>query len=167
MILHAVWTRRRLHLWAEGTSREIPSESASPERREHPFAVDAESLARSLRSTAEAFGVDHVELTLPCGSNGRPWPSPRLLALRGEEPEELQVPTLERVQVPTVVLPEAETVGWLLALEASEPEGIRFGHELRFWFALARESAEWLADQRVVPSLVADPRGFGEARWLL
>jgi superfamily II DNA or RNA helicase len=167
MILHAVWTRRRLHLWAEGTSREVRIDAAPVDRDEHPFAIDSASLSRSLGEASGTFDPDRIELTLPCGSGGRPWPSPRLLALLGEEPEDQQVPTLERVRVPTVVPPDGEVVEWLLALEASEPAGLRFGHELRFWFALARETADWLADQRVVPSLVADPRGFGEARWLL
>ncbi|MGA1056719.1 MAG: DEAD/DEAH box helicase [Phycisphaerales bacterium] len=167
MILHAVWTRRRLHLWAEGMGREIPADSGDAKQGDHPFAIDATALARVLGDRAAAFEADSAELTLPCGPDGRPWASPRLLSLLGEEPEERQVPTLERIRVPTLVPPDGDVVAWLLALEAAEPEGVRFGHELRFWFALAREVAEWLADQRVVPSLVADPRGFGEARWLL
>ena len=168
MILHAVWTRRLLHLWAEGTSRELSADaSAATAGGEHPFAIDASTLSQALSASSGAFESDAVELTLPCGPDGRPWASPRLLSVLGEEPEDRPVPTLDRVRVPSVVPCEASVVSWLLELEAAEPPGIRFGHELRFWFALAREVAEWLADQRVVPSLVADPRGFGEARWLL
>lgn len=77
MILHAVWTRRRLHLWAEGTSRELSADaSAATAGGEHPFAIDASTLSQALSASSGAFESDAVELTLPCGPDGRPWASP-------------------------------------------------------------------------------------------
>jgi hypothetical protein len=175
MILHAVWSARRLHLWAE----ERPGREASPPAdaspaavaadgsRTHPFAAAAERIAAALPIVrgGEADPLPTVlQLLLPHRADGTPCPSARLLGLLGEDPPEEPL-ELRATAVPAVEVDPAAAVPLLLRLEQEIPPGLVGGHDLGIWFAIARFVAERLEAQRVVPTVEADAGGGCESRW--
>jgi len=168
MILHAVWTLDRLHLWGEDRRRlgacGDPAEIAVA--TQHPFAMVGPDLAEAVAPLLEVESLEPVEiaLRLPCRNDGRLCPSARLLGVLGEDPPDDAL-LLRPVLVPALALPHDRAVPLLLRLEQAPPPGFSTGHDLRAWFALARLVAERLADQRVVPSLELDDAGRCEARW--
>ncbi len=163
MILHGVWTRNALLLWGE----QRPSKDvAPPQKPRHPFAAEVDSLQAQLPATGQDWPAAEASLLLPHDSEGRTIPSPRLLALLGDSPTDDESPRLELVTVPAIEVPSEAAIRLLLEIEANESVRAELGHEFRFWTAIARTTAEWIADQRLVPTLIADPGGSSEARWL-
>jgi len=169
MILHAVWTNRALHLWAEKVARPSTSETIA-DVRPHAGAATGPALADSLRSLlGEAVEAPHVEvvaleLVLPATTDGLPVPSPRLQALLAEDPAEDAI-LLAAFAVPSLRLAPETAVRLLRRLDEEE-HAANAGHDLRFWSLLAQSIGRWIGDQRFVPTLATDPRGFNDARWI-
>ena len=173
MILHAVWTRRTLHLWIEGRPETIESETVPAT---HPHACPAGEIARIVAEALHAAGpgtdrpgdglgeATEIELLLPHAEGEGVLPSPRMLALVGTDPTDRPV-TLQQVRVPAIAVAADRGVPILLGLEQLEEHRLLLGNDLRFWTSLARSTAEWLSDQRVVPTLVAEAPGRLEASW--
>ncbi len=169
MILHAVWTRRQLHFWVEGRPEAVAPPAAGPR---HPHARQAAEIADLVAASLRSRGVEStrvgkevaVDLLLPCAEGEGVLPSPRMLALIGGDPTERAV-TLESIEVPAIAIDSHLAVPTLLSLEHVEEDRLMLGHDLRFWTSLARSTAEWLGDQRVVPTLVAEAPGRLDASW--
>ena len=173
MILHAVWTRRQLHFWVEGRlAATDPSVSPPQDAIRHPRARPASEVAELVAGAVRAVDPDlaslgeevDVDLMLPCAEGDGVLPSPRMLALIGGETTDRPV-RLDRVRVPAIAVEAAMAVPALLAVGLAEEGRLLLGHDLRFWISLARSTAEWLGDQRVVPTLVAETPGRLDARW--
>ncbi len=168
LVLHAYWSQRALRLWAE--SLEACRDSPRGPGRVHPYAAPGEALVSALCGAEllgpEALGaVGPLLLRLPA-AGGAPLPSDRLAALLGVvEPGGGALGTYE---VPAVEIVNASALSALLRLEDRGPaDALLFSHGLAYWFAVGRFVLELLADQRFIPTLIADaasPAGL-RAAW--
>lgn len=189
-VLHANWSRGRLHVWAEDADAYRPLVSLPDTTGEgplaHPFALDATGLRALL---PEGEPADLV-LVLPC-TGTLPVPSPQVESRAGggtiatpdvdfEDPTvadaagpavavaEVRSVTLREVRVPTLAIPAELARAALEALtERAEGEraNLAIGASLEF-FALAAELSRWvLAQQRFVPSLVQLVSGDVRGSW--
>jgi len=174
MILHAVWTRRQLHLWVEGRPEapEAPDPTTAPgAAARHPAALPADRVAAAVSAAVAPLLAEgspgreiEVELLLPHSEADGVLPSPRMLALIGGEATDRAV-ALQKVAVPAIAVAHDLAVPMLLALDRLDEGDLLRGHDLRFWTSLARGVVEWLSDQRVVPTLVAEAPGRLDAGW--
>ncbi|MFM7133953.1 MAG: DEAD/DEAH box helicase [Planctomycetota bacterium] len=194
LVLHAVWTREKLHLWAEDASRTASAlataavaatSSGKPDSRAgaghaatanaHAFAADAGALRSALVANGLLAGDDlaaevaPLRLMLPAttGEHGVvALPSDRLANALGiaDEP----IAHLSTLDVPAVAVEPCAALRFLLAPADDErplAPGVLAGHDLRFWRELASLAAELIAEQRIVPSLIQEKSGRFRAVW--
>ena len=191
LVLHAVWTRERLHLWAEDASLVAASTAAigsasgssasettathpTPPRL-HPFACDPSRLRAALVGGNLLAGddvladVSPLRLSLPATtheSGVTPLPSDRLANAIGVRDE--PIAHLATLDVPTLALETPAALRFLLAPHDDErplTAGLVAGHEFRFWREIAALAADLIADQRIVPSLIQEKSGRFRAIW--
>jgi SNF2 family DNA or RNA helicase len=189
LVLHAVWTRERLHLWAEDDSSIGPTLSVlqaagsaggeptavAVSGATHPFACDADRLRAALVAAGQLAGDDMLQQTpalrmmVPATTTVAgtvPLPSDRLANALGltDEP----IAHLSSFEVPALAIESPAALRMLLAPGDDEyplsPE-LHAGHDLRFWRELAALAADLIADQRVVPSLIQEKTGRFRAIW--
>ena len=193
IVLHAVWTSERLHLWAEDAAAATPAlavlqstagdagaESSEPTPSaagapSHPFACDAATLRGLLVSTGLLAGDDlcaepaRIRLSLPAttvDARVTPLPSDRLANALGVSDE--PIAHLASLEVPAVAVECPAALRFLLTVDDDErplADGLFAGHDLRFWRELADLAADLITDQRVVPSLIQDKSGRFRAVW--
>lgn len=182
LVLHAVWTRERLHLWAEDAALAaqpiaVPAIAAAShaEHVRHPFAADESQLRAALVAANLLAGDDiHHEavplrLSLPATtteSGVTPLPSDRLANKLGLADE--VIPHLALLDVPALAIETPAAFRFLLAPTDDErplAAGLLAGHEFRFWREIAALAADLIADQRVVPSLIQEKTGRFRAVW--
>ena len=194
LVLHAVWTRERLHLWAEDASLIGPalaivqasanaSESthttAAVAGTTHPFACGTARLRAALVAAGLLAGDDLIaeqpgqptmlRMMVPATTSeagSAPLPSDRLANLIGltDEP----IAHLSTLEVPAVAVEPTAALRFLLALADEElplAPDMYAGHDLRFWRELAALAADVIADQRIVPSLIQEKSGRFRAIW--
>jgi superfamily II DNA or RNA helicase len=189
IVLHAVWTRERLHLWAEDAGRAAPAfatlDASAPALNTaaasatvvtaHNFAVGSAQLRAALIGANVCAGDDlaadmgALRLSLPATTTESgvvALPSDRLANALGlaDEP----IAHLASIEVPAVAVENPAALRFLLTLADEErpiAEGILAGHDLRFWRELATLAADLIADQRVVPSLIQEKSGRFRAVW--
>ena len=189
IVLHAVWTRERLHLWAEdagraprtfvgleGSSGDAAGGAASSAvHTTHAFALTNAQLKSALVQGGLLAGDDlaadggPLSLSLPATtleSGITPLPSDRLANALGVSDE--PIAHLARIEVPAVAIETPAALRFLISLPDGEraiAAGIFAGHDLRFWRELATLAADLIADQRVVPSLIQEKSGRFRAIW--
>jgi superfamily II DNA or RNA helicase len=189
IVLHAVWTRERLHLWAEdagraprtfvgleGLSADAAAGTASAAvQTTHAFALTNVQLKSALVQGGLLAGDDlaadggPLSLSLPATtleSGVTPLPSDRLANALGVSDE--PIAHLARIEVPAVAIETPAALRFLISLPDGEraiAPGIFAGHDLRFWRELATLAADLIADQRVVPSLIQEKSGRFRAIW--
>jgi non-specific serine/threonine protein kinase len=194
LVLHAVWTRDRLHLWAEDAARihaavsviqgaALPESSGgadspaatAPPIAAHAFAADAAQLRAALVGAGLLAGDDlatevaPLHLALPATTTEAgttPLPSDRLANTLGltDEP----IAHLLRVDVPALAVETPAALRFLLAPADDElplADGLLSGHDLRFWREVAALAADLIANQRLVPSLIQEKSGRFRAVW--
>ncbi len=182
LVLHAVWTRERLHLWAEDASLAaqpvavpVIAAASHAEHVRHPFAADESKLRAALVSAHLLAGDDiHHEavplrLSLPATTTEAgvtPLPSDRLANALGLGDE--VIPHLALLDVPALAIETPAAFRFLLAPSDDErplAAGLLAGHEFRFWREIAALAADLIADQRIVPSLIQEKTGRFRAVW--
>ncbi len=190
LVLHAVWTRERLHLWAEDallaakavavlqTASTVEGVEIAPtttEHVKHPFACDAIRLRGALIAGGLFAGDDiHSEasplrLSLPATMTEMgvtPLASDRLANALGvsEEP----ISHIALLDVPALAIETPAALRMLLSSHDDErPLGpsMHAGHELRFWREVAALAVDLIVDQRIVPSLIQEKTGRFRAVW--
>ncbi|MBI4726281.1 DEAD/DEAH box helicase [candidate division TA06 bacterium] len=180
IILHAIWTDRTLHLWAETGAPETPGKkrrkAAKPVAKAgkktgpiHPFAADAGAIREALPSVSSDFGMFRptaatLTLRLPT-AEARPLPSTPLLGQSGPGVSD-QKPHLDLAEwtVPSLVFTGLEALDALTSLPAEFPSGFLGGDSLRYWMRAGAMAMELLVRQRFVPDFVIE-RGAGRAVW--
>ena len=189
LVIHAVWTRDRLHIWGEDAllahSLRHGSDDAATTATEvltavhvHPFAVQPPALALAVSKLAGGASVlalddiltvaDGVKLVLPSRTTERgtePMPSDRLALALGWTDVDDDILHASTIEVPSVALEAPAALRFLLAVQENEHDATLLGHELEWWRALADFATDLLADMRVVPSLVQEKSGRFVAMW--
>lgn len=145
LVLHALWSEGRLHMWAESGMRAAQVHTAGTttgdEPQPHPFAASLSDVAASIARAGASVAGEHGALTLRLPLlDGRPLPSPALAHQGGQAAdsigEDLDVddaasdamepaadlpvtisPSLARVQVPTIRIAAVDAPALLDALE--------------------------------------------------
>ncbi|MGA1223220.1 MAG: DEAD/DEAH box helicase [Phycisphaerales bacterium] len=195
LVLHAVWTRDRLHLWAEddslvGRALEIlkggsssahaePDGTAAPTATAtgttHSFACAPARLRGALVSSGLLAGDDLVDCAEPIRMHlpatttllgTTPLPSDRFANALGVSDD--TIAHLSSVEVPALAVESPAALKFLLAPgEDDRPlaAGLYAGHDLRFWREVAALAADLIADQRIVPSLIQEKTGRFRAVW--
>ena len=181
-VLHGVWARGSLCLWAEDPSRPAAPPGRSPEPAPHPFACQAGELADLLAllpgpaGEAARKAVDgELTLQLPSASGpARPLASPELVrpaaphapdtpdAPAAPEPRPGRV-RLARWRVPVLAFAPAAALD-LLGAAAGLGELVDRGASLPYLAALARFADGLAARGRVLPVLIAEDGSY-TARW--
>jgi len=129
LVIHGIWARDALCLWAEDSSR--PTTSAQPPGRPsraprpHPFAADPETIAAALDSlggasgaAAEQAATDELTLWLPSAPD-RPQAAPELIRPAGQADARARTrwAALGCWRVPALAIEPAATLGVLAALD--------------------------------------------------
>ncbi len=186
LVIHGIWARDALCLWAEdSTLPAVPPAPAGgrPSRvaRPHPFAADPDALAGALgvlgdglRDLAGKAAADELTLWLPSAGPG-PGPSPELTRPPGPDageagpsPRRGSRPALGCWRVPALAFGAAAARTILASLDpvdtlagaALHPEVIAGGSAV-YWAAVARFAADLCVRGRVLPGLAR--RGDGRA----
>ncbi|HST81664.1 MAG TPA: DEAD/DEAH box helicase [Kineosporiaceae bacterium] len=200
IVVHGWWSlptaaadNGTLVLWAEdalGPAEGVHRPGRRPKVRDHPFALDAEQLAKALGlpelagqpesagspewvEQSPAFGS--ADLALP-GFTNAPSASPELLDLRSMSQQGVAVGETLRLhpgvrwRVPTLSLPPEQAMQVLAELAAKpvdDPEliTVRAGSALRQLQQLAGFAADLVGRGRTLPVCVAAGPGRGVARW--
>jgi SNF2 domain-containing protein/SNF2 helicase protein/helicase-like protein len=176
-----------LVLWAEdalGPAEGMHRAGRRPKVRDHPFALDAEQLAKVLGLTEApepaadggAVALSTADLALP-GFTNAPSASPELLDLRSLSQQQVAVGETIRLhpgvrwRVPTVSVPAAQAMRTLAALavdpaEPGDPDTITVlaGSDVRQLQRLAGFAADLVGRGRTLPVVLADG-GRAVARW--
>ena len=166
-----------LVLWAEdglGPAEGVHRAGRRPKVRDHPFALDAEQLAKVL-GLPDPGDLGLADLALP-GFTHAPSASPELLDLRSMSQQGVAVGETIRLhpgvrwRVPTVTLSPAQAMPALAGLAAESGDDldavtVRVGSDLRQLQLLAGFAADLVGRGRTLP--VALPAGpdRGAARW--
>ena len=179
-VVHAIWTRGALHLWAESSAAWGPRGADDPGVASHPGAVPAPELAELLRRAIGACDPDAVTLKLPTDV-GVPSPSERLAHARGGDDWAAPARALASWSVPTVAVNAAAAPAALEALEDraiarrdglaperdDEPEAeLLIADSVRFFAAASRLARSFVAQQRLVPMLRQLEGGALRAGWM-
>jgi hypothetical protein len=196
IVVHGWWSlpaapadNGTLELWAEdglGPAEGIHRPGRRPKVRQHPFALDAEQLAKTLGlpdlsevvpspGAEQATAVGSADLALP-GFTNAPSASPELLDLRSLSQqgvavgESLRLHAGVRWRVPTLRLPPEQAIHVLAALAVDTGDDpdlvtVRVGSDLRQLQLLAGFAADLVGRGRTLPiALPAGPE-HGVARW--
>ncbi|MEI7877147.1 MAG: hypothetical protein WCI96_04400, partial [Planctomycetota bacterium] len=190
LVLHAVWTRERLHLWAEDASLishalavvhaalvDDPTAAAVAEAVHpvHSFACDSTRLRAALVGAGLLAGDDIaaepalLRIMVPATTTvlgTTALPSDRLANTLGlvDEP----IAHLSTFDVPAIAIDSPAALRFLLTPADEErplAAGVHAGHDIRFWRELAALAADLIADQRVVPSIIQEKSGRFRAIW--
>ena len=190
LVLHAVWTRERLHLWAEDASLishalavvhaalvDDPTAAAVGEAVHpvHSFACDSTRLRAALVGAGLLAGDDIaaepalLRIMVPATTTvlgTTALPSDRLANTLGlvDEP----IAHLSTFDVPAIAIDSPAALRFLLTPADEErplAAGVHAGHDIRFWRELAALAADLIADQRVVPSIIQEKSGRFRAIW--
>lgn len=95
-----------------------------------------------------------------------PAASDRLAPFLDQDLEWEESLTLDLVELSSIRLEPVQALRFLRRIDGFEGrDGVWPGHELRFFAGLGRFTAELLADQRVVPTLIQTPAGDLRAAW--
>ena len=170
LVVHALWSDRLLHLWAESAERFTAPVSAPQKGERHPFAAVDDEL-EALRSTLGLGGAaspGELRLRLPTQPDGRPVPSPRLAHAAGHEAGEGldgDARLLGVYVVCTVTIDPIQTPDALDRLDSGDLTGLIAGESVRFFAAAARLVLHLLAQQRFVPTLYQDAAGLLRGVW--
>ena len=191
IVLHAVFSAERVHLWAEGENGtpESPhtSNGDTGVAPSHPSALDATELAAVLGSIGIVPGgarPDRIALLLPSVQRG-PLASPKLahwtghgaheesggdLLLRSWNVETVSLDASESHRVLAVLEEIGEETESNLLDEVAGHERARRAHYLvgdsvRYFAAAARFALSLMAEQRFVPSVAPMRVGPPEASW--
>lgn len=171
MVLHAQWSGGGLLIWGE--SWPAGASGRAPEGNLHPWAAPVADLAALIASAGWSgqTAIDEQLLVLPT-VGGRPLPSRPLAHASGvvgrgngatEEPVTLAEWRVPCVRVSAESAPQVldrledraareDDAGW----ENEGNERLLIGDGLRFYAVAARLARSFLAEQRLVPALVAE-----------
>ncbi|MGC9515815.1 DEAD/DEAH box helicase, partial [Methanocrinis sp.] len=163
LVLHAIWDRSSLRLWAESSALPAavkPSRGRIPKKkpRPHPFAVPIDMLNDEMATIfgMNPTGAEPITCRLPATKKG-PLPSPGLIRddLIDQEPSGLS-PWL----IDALAFDPPSALDTLLDLPVHPPPGIVFASSLEFWITAARFSLELIAREQFAPIAIE-----GKARW--
>lgn len=166
-----------LVLWAEdglGPAEGVHRPGRRPKVRDHPFALDAEQLAKALGLPEPGELVD-ADLALP-GFTNAPAASPELLDLRSLSQqsvavgESLRLHSGVRWRVPTVALSPGQALQTLAGLAAETGDDpdlitVRVGSDLRQLQYLAGFAVDLVGRGRTLPVALRAGPNRGVARW--
>ncbi len=166
IVLHALWDREELWLWAEtssitqgiirrGKGKTSGGKQAKPQA--HPFTLSEELLTETLKNLAGNTVVGDGEakplvLQLPAVGAG-PLPSPELILDETRDAQEIAEAAFSAWIVTARAFDAGTALDFLLRLPASAPHGIAYGSALRFWIEAARFAFELITRQCFVPAL--------------
>ncbi len=179
LVLHANWTRKSLHFWAESPATAGVSTHAPIGARTgtHPHIALPDVLLERLRvigvnvggaeaessSAPRRIQASSIRLRLPADDAG-PWLSDHLRLLTGAA-EPLTLPRLEVFEVATLEFEAAAALDALLTLEGVEHDTINLSPSVKFFIRVARLAIDLLATERFIPT-VLQLRGDGlTAAW--
>ncbi len=171
LVVHAHWSGRRLHVWAESLGawgrHEAPkgADGGAP----HPFAADKGALHGALAGLGlNGAPVGALDLMLPAEAHSsRPAPSLKLAHAAGHVAHEQGGvrPSLARFRVPTLALEAGRASEFLDALESAEIPSLVAASTVPFFASAVRLARHLLAQQRFVPSLRQEPDGGLHGLW--
>lgn len=170
LVVHALWSERSLHLWAESSERFGGLEGAAGEGMPHPFAAgraDLDALRAAIDVQTE-MTADRMRLRLPTQHDGRPVPSPRLAHAVGHESGEGldgEARLLGVFGVETLAIDAAHATAVLDWLDTQDLAGVVVGESVRFFAAAGRLVLHLLSQQRFVPTLYQDAAGTLRGVW--
>ncbi len=168
LVVHAIWSDRALHLWAE-TASGFAGEAGKASEGAHPFAADANGLAglrAALQGVEAAEG--RVKLRLPTQHDGRPMPSPRLAHAVGHEAEDAgdgEARLFGSFEAATLKVDAPHAPAALELIDTYEGPGVSAGESVGFFAAAARVVLHLLSQQRFVPTLYQDSAGTLRGVW--
>lgn len=165
IVLHGLWEKGELHLWAESSDPAPVANRGRSRRakelRHHPFALGDDALLQSLGNLSERAitegAVSALKTVLLPSTRTAPLPSPELVMGNGTCGRDEIV--LSPWDIRTLALGAASALDFLIALPSTAPRGIAFGSSLRFWAEVAKLTLELLARQCFLPALKKDERG--------
>jgi SNF2 family DNA or RNA helicase len=155
LVVHGLWHRGHLALWAEDPAAptEPPRRSGRPPKeRPHPFAAPAGDLAAALGDLAAKATQTTAVLGLPTAA-GRPADSPELV--RPEPPARAPM-ALASWRVPVLELAPDDAFPLLRALDDDE---LRYGASLRHLTEVADFAIDLVRRGRLLPTLSAAADG--------
>jgi SNF2-related domain/SNF2 Helicase protein/Helicase conserved C-terminal domain len=180
LVVHGIWARGALRLWAEHTNLPAPTPSsvpplaqsagedrAAPGPRPHPFAASVSELADALAGLPEPLPDlarkavdDDLRLLLPT-VGGEPVTAPE----SGREPPRGRQ-VLAAWRAPALVFEPQAAAEALAALDrrAESYPDLLPGATLAYLAVVTRFAADLAARGRVLPALVAEEGGYA-ARW--
>ena len=167
-VIHGVWARGALCLWAEDPDLPAGPRDLSPSPAPHPFACQAAELADLLAALPGSAGeaarkatCEDLTLLLPsAGGPVRPLASPELIRPDLPRPGRIR---LVGWRVPVLAFAPAAALD-LLRAAGDLGELVVPGASLPYLAALARFADGLAARGRVLPVLAA--QGRGEGRWV-
>ncbi len=189
LVIHGIWTRGALCLWAEDSALPAvppapPGGRASRAARPHPFAAVPDVVADALavlgdgpRDLAGKAAADELSLWLPSAGPG-PASSPELIRPAGRDedgagrgPGRGRGAALGCWRVPALAFSPAAALAILAALDpAAAPPGgashpdLAAGGSVVYWAAVARFAADLCSRGRVLPGLSQGSDGW-TASW--
>ncbi|MDD4446841.1 MAG: DEAD/DEAH box helicase [Methanothrix sp.] len=158
-VLHSLWDRETLYIWAESSDLPISSVDKPGNRKKHhppqphPFATPSHELKdllmHSFSWSGECVRVETLSLRLPAINSG-PFPSPWLLRedYQSEKPSQLG-----SYSVPALGQEIRFALDLLLDLPPNPPLGAAYADSLRFWSQLALFSLELVAREQFLPGI--------------
>jgi SNF2-related domain/SNF2 Helicase protein/Helicase conserved C-terminal domain len=160
-VLHGIWDRAALCLWAEDS--ELPARGEGPRPRPHPFACSHAELADSIDLVTDAARkADNGEVMLRLPAIGDvPLTSPELI--RPDTVLSRRRQALRSFLVPVLRFAPADAPGLLAALDGAAE--LTLGASIPYLAAVARFAASLAANGRVLPVLVREDGGGYAARW--
>jgi SNF2 family DNA or RNA helicase len=183
LVLHAVWTKGSLHLWAEDTDaasaallsrgRSALAVSVAGQTTSHPFAAEAEALRTSLEAAGlvvegDLSGSDTVSLTLPFsipaesadGASGIPVPSDRLSDLLSLDDESRAEAFAGQAFLPTVAIRPDRLLSFLIRLGSLLQSGVADHHAgaVSESLSLGHDVGYWSELADLVVELLSDQR---------
>lgn len=191
-VLHAVWTRNALCLWAEsgesartiidrGFSDEVEpmtpdghAAQATAQVLDHPFALATDSLTKTLEELGvvradEVENHDTITLQLPYRTLHdvlTPEPSERLASLLSLSAESGML-ELNATRVGVVRVRSEHVAEVLLRIEDRLPNGgAEVGHDMLFWIETGRLALDLLQEQRFIPTMTQQRNGALCASWM-
>jgi len=182
-VLHAVWDKEGLFLWAESSvlptavPRSRGRKPKKPNIKAHPFALAADELRAVIESISDKTFLNqtfpksakHFDQTflkfekktflLPSTQKG-PQPSPWLIREDEEDYCADKATGLVGWDIETLSFYPYLAFDFLIGLPEQPPHGFAFGSSLRFWIEAARFSLELIARQQFTPSIKVGEHDF-------
>ncbi len=173
-VLHAVWDKEGLFLWAESSvlptavPRSRGRKPKKPKIKTHPFALPAtelrELIGRISDKTCFKFArVEKRTFLLPSTRKG-PLPSPWLIREDEDDYDTDKATGLTEWNIETLFFEPYSAFDFLLGPPEQPPRGFAFGSSLRFWIEAAMFSLELIARQQFMPAIKVGEHDF-RAAW--